>query len=986
MSRELSLEVPQSTGDIPAEEAKASSAPTTTAPGDDRKGGHEEEEEEEENASTILRRLSSPIFGTTRGAFNSDSDDNGRDDDGSGFNNGDSRGDGDGHGDGDEEEEEERREGAAEVVQRWWRECWRASKRVRVVVAAKPAFVRVQQLLDKLDAGQMSFERTGLALQNPDVQRAVAKALSVLPRDEALIAMPRASRPLLVSRRAACRSTRAVLSSLMIVYHPSEVLTTEDDGGGGDGAVEGAASSGRGRHKMDPVAAALRNASALLLASIKAVTASLGPVVAGAAGARKDAQRVAAQVIVQPYARAYAMRLAAVAQGDDRVSEMVQGQLDQYSAAVPAAAVGGGRGDGDFQLPDGRLGRLLGNERLAHEILVNPDFQIPSNDEDDPRNPATASSPEEDLARRFKDVMRRIFWDRFTQSLLPPPDPTATAATAADTPGAATAAAGAVAGGGGGDEAAVVEVPGLPSLRVGSKVHARYGSERGSYYAGTVLAVAAPANKKEAAAAGAAAGAATGAAAGAAEIGGESGQLGEGDEVLVDVRFDEDGMVERGVPVSRLKKRDDPPDFGPLLALLGEASQAIYRVREELVSLTPNNAALVGEVRAVLSQERLAEMLRDKTLDGRQVQSLLGFIAGRIHALQAPAREAGARAWLQARQKTWNGFNAQMETAAASGDALAVIPLLPRVFEFIFAQMEEIKRDSANAHIRLIAPYLARHGAAYERAKFEARLSSGAVSLERTKAWLSAAVEGFLGVDAGEGGTGDEAERSRRVKGIRDGREDFHKSVLRQAFVGLLRSPVRLDSPEAVSSVLPETLAGDGGRLAAARDVVDRVALVATLCVLVRQVLARLRIACPAPVMTALQAKTLSLLKHEGVNLSQIVEECVATAKDLATTSKEGVMPGGLPAAEEDGLRSLLASSADPKNEVFRVFFKRLLLALKGLVAGEAAVEACGRNGLQPFLEELAPAGARLQRLFAHHVKVHAGHYGPIVMKAGANQ
>lgn len=53
----------------------------------------------------------------------------------------------------------------------------------------------------------------------------------------------------------------------------------------------------------------------------------------------------------------------------------------------------------------------------------------------------------------------------------------------------------------------------------------------------------------------------------------------------------------------------------------------------------------------------------------------------------------------------------------------------------------------------------------------QARLSSGAVTLERTKAWLSAAVEGFLGVDAGEGGTGDEAERSRRVKGIRDGRE-----------------------------------------------------------------------------------------------------------------------------------------------------------------------------------------------------------------------
>lgn len=49
----------------------------------------------------------------------------------------------------------------------------------------------------------------------------------------------------------------------------------------------------------------------------------------------------------------------------------------------------------------------------------------------------------------------------------------------------------------------------------------------------------------------------------------------------------------------------------------------------------------------------------------------------------------------------------------------------------------------------------------------------------------------------------------------------------------LLRSKVRLDRPEAN---LPETLASDAGRLAAARDDVDRVTLVATLCVLVRQV------------------------------------------------------------------------------------------------------------------------------------------------------
>ena len=182
-------------------------------------------------------------------------------------------------------------------------------------------------------------------------------------------------------------------------------------------------------------------------------------------------------------------------------------------------------------------------------------FQIPGNEEED--NGGTASSPEEELARRFKDVMRRIFWDRFTQSLMPPPDPSiATASAGATSPSDSSAAAGtaavtAAAGGssdgdGGVDEKEVaVDVPGLPSLRVGSKVHSRYGSERGSYYVATVLAVV----KKTAAA---------------------GGEEGGGGGVFVDVRYDEDGMVERAVPVSRLKKKNDPPDFGPLLALLGE--------------------------------------------------------------------------------------------------------------------------------------------------------------------------------------------------------------------------------------------------------------------------------------------------------------------------------------------------------------------------------------------------------------------------------
>lgn len=58
--------------------------------------------------------------------------------------------------------------------------------------------------------------------------------------------------------------------------------------------------------------------------------------------------------------------------------------------------------------------------------------------------------------------------------------------------------------------------------------------------------------------------------------------------------------------------------------------------------------------------------------------------------------------------------------------------------------------------------------------------------------------------------------------------------MLQEAFIGLLRSEIRLDRPDAK---LPETLAADGARLAAARDDVDRVALTATMLLLLRQVM-----------------------------------------------------------------------------------------------------------------------------------------------------
>jgi hypothetical protein len=42
----------------------------------------------------------------------------------------------------------------------------------------------------------------------------------------------------------------------------------------------------------------------------------------------------------------------------------------------------------------------------------------------------------------------------------------------------------------------------------------------------------------------------------------------------------------------------------------------------------------------------------------------------------------------------------------------------------------------ANAHVAMLRPYLARHGVAYERQKFQERLRTGDVRLDNTTAWI----------------------------------------------------------------------------------------------------------------------------------------------------------------------------------------------------------------------------------------------------------
>jgi hypothetical protein len=102
----------------------------------------------------------------------------------------------------------------------------------------------------------------------------------------------------------------------------------------------------------------------------------------------------------------------------------------------------------------------------------------------------------------------------------------------------------------------------------------------------------------------------------------------------------------------------------------------------------------------------------------------------------------------------------------------ALLSLLPRVLAWAHWKVAQVRIDVSNAHLSLLAPYLTAggRGAEYERAKFEAALAKGEVTLNGSRRWLakivdeaaasasaaaaSAAAAGAAGAGAGAGAPG----------------------------------------------------------------------------------------------------------------------------------------------------------------------------------------------------------------------------------------
>jgi hypothetical protein len=150
----------------------------------------------------------------------------------------------------------------------------------------------------------------------------------------------------------------------------------------------------------------------------------------------------------------------------------------------------------------------------------------------------------------------------------------------------------------------------------------------------------------------------------------------DGTVLSLDVEYICDNTIERGVMLGRVKVSGDAPSPTPFLLALQETLNRIG-------GLTPNRADLHAELTASVDFQLWMQMLSHQAMTARDVSSIFAHVFSCISKLQAPVRSEPFTEWT----------SEYLRLIASASSFEAAIPLLPLVFEFAGAAIDEIRRD-----------------------------------------------------------------------------------------------------------------------------------------------------------------------------------------------------------------------------------------------------------------------------------------------------
>jgi hypothetical protein len=398
-----------------------------------------------------------------------------------------------------------------------------------------------------------------------------------------------------------------------------------------------------------------------------------------------------------------------------------------------------------------------------------------------------------------------------------------------------------------------------------------------------------------------------------------------------------------------------PPCYVRVLRVLREIRDGVAEVAGG------REAARIGEV---VDLELIQQQADAGVWTWAGCAGLMGGVVEVVRRVQAPARDAETSAGWAAVQEEMAGLaeaGARGGAEAAGAGAGAVC----RGLEFLLGRVSALRIDAANARLRLIAPVIREHGVDYERGKLQAKLDAGALTLDRTRAWLQAALarlaatrpDVLSGVGAGAGAAFAAAHGSAMV--------DLVDGTARRAGAG-------------EAEALAETLAMDGRRLESLGAEFEHVVRAAVVVVSARQSLAAaLGPAASRDSVAAVEAAVAEA--PAGAELAEVAAEAASRCG-----AGEAAVAAVLAAAQ-----GRLGAPSDAVHALMRRRVRELWEAAAGSPAvatgGQGAVKGKGPGLGSEAVERRAAEGAgRVGRVAAVNREVHRAHYNSIIAEEAA--
>jgi len=396
-------------------------------------------------------------------------------------------------------------------------------------------------------------------------------------------------------------------------------------------------------------------------------------------------------------------------------------------------------------------------------------------------------------------------------------------------------------------------------------------------------------------------------------------------------------------------KRNEPEGHRRLKDQIAEMRDALLSV----LGTTTNDAQ---EVKRILHNECLDANIAEN-ISWEWVWEIFIFTLKMIVTNEAPARTDSTHTWISQVEEAKHGE--------------LKLDILSEICEFVYEKIDFLRFDSVNAHLRILAPYLQRHGVEHERTKLAEKLSQNPNAFANTQRWLTVSINDYY----------SKVEASTR-RDLHQFSAKAFSGFLLEAFISLIKTHIEGGDP----SLWPETFCMDVNRIRHLRDEVDTITLQASFVAVLKQTISKspMKVPFTDPEAFSFCNKLHLLLSDSTVKLPDISAQVVEEARGLMKKVDKHLLE-----IDASVLEGQVNDIMQPGNPIFKLFFSRVISHIGLSLSHQIGVRTEPKklsHGLHLFETSLGDVVRDAYRLFTHNESVHASLYNTLTKAALAQK